>query len=328
MLPGEGLVSLAFDAAGNLYVSECSWTYAAIQRIDPDGMLTPFAGTGVPGYSGDGGPATAAQLFCPRGMAVGPDGSMYVGDHVNNRVRRIDGAGIITTVAGSGPVGVNMGSFSGDGGPATLATLQEPEQVAFDRAGNLYVGDRDNDRIRKVDSNGVIGTIAGNGQPGYSGDGFLGSEASINRPYGVVVDAEGNVYFADGANMRVRMVDRHGIITTIAGTGVDASTGDGGPAIEAAIEPGDLLADASGNVYVTDDASHTLRRIDRYGTITTVIGSGKAGVPKDGTPALQASFDALGGPAMDSAGNLYVTDLTSVYRIDTKGIVTRIAGKR
>lgn len=328
VLVGDGLVSIVLDVAGNLYVSECSWSLAAIRRIDPSGVMTAYAGTGVPGYSGDGGPATSAQFFCPRGMAFGPDGAMYVGDHVNNRIRRIDAAGITTTVAGSGPAGLDLGSFSGDGGPATAATLQEPEFVAFDHAGNLYIGDRDNNRIRRVDSKGVITTIAGNGQPGYSGDGAPGSRASIDTPYAIVVDAMGDVIFSDGANMRVRMIDRKGTITTIAGTGVDASTGDGGLATKAEIEPGDLGIDAAGNIYVTDDFSHRLRRIDTKGIITTVVGNGKTGVPLDGMSALQAPFRAVGSPVFDAHGNLYVTDLISVYRIDVKGVITVLAGKR
>ncbi len=328
VLVGEGLVSIVLDAAGNLYVSECSWTFAAIRRIDPSGTMTAFAGTGVPGFSGDGGPATSAQFYCPRGMAFGPDGAMYVGDHVNNRVRRIDKAGIITTVAGSGPAGLNLGSFSGDGGPATAATLQEPEFVAFDRAGNLYVGDRDNNRIRKIDQQGTITTIAGNGTAAYSGDGVVGFQTGIDTPYGITVDAKGDVIFSDGANMRVRMIDGGGRISTIAGTGIDASNGDRGAATKAAIEPGDIGVDAAGNVYVTDDFSHCLRRIDSKGVITTVVGNGETGVPVDGMSALQAPFRAVLSPVFDAVGNLYVTDLISVYRIDTKGVITVVAGKR
>jgi sugar lactone lactonase YvrE len=328
LVGADGLVALVVDGAGNLYVSECLWTYAAIHQIDPHGMMTPFAGTGVSGYAGDGGPATSAQLFCPRGMAFGPDGAMYVGDHVNNRIRRIDAAGIIATVAGSGPTGVNQGSFSGDGGPATEATLQEPEHVAFDRAGNLYIGDRDNNRIRKVDPQGIITTIAGNGKTGYSGDGVLGSQTSIEGPYGVAVDAKGDVIFVDGANMRVRMIDLHGTITTIAGTGQDASNGDGGPATKAALEPQNLAVDASDNIYVTDDKSRSLRRIDGHGIITTIAGGGTVGVTSDGMAARQASFPGIGGVAVDGVGNVYVTDLIRVYRIDPKGVLTVVAGAR
>ena len=261
-------------------------------------------------------------------MAFGADGALSFGDHVNNRVRRIDAAGVITTIAGSGPAGLNQGSWSGDGGPATKATLQEPEHVAFDQAGNLYISDRDNDRIRKVAPDGTISTIAGNGTPGFSGDGGPGSQASISVPYSVVVDAKGDLIFADGGNNRLRMVDRDGIITTIAGNGTDATTGDGGAATKAALEPQHLAIDAAGNLYVTDDKTNRLRRIDRHGVITTIAGNGTAGVPVDGTKAVDAPLGTLGGVAVDAAGDVYLTDLVSVYRIDAKGAITRIAGAR
>jgi streptogramin lyase len=261
-------------------------------------------------------------------MAFGPDGALYVADHINNRVRRIDTAGIITTIAGSGPAGLDLGSFSGDGGQATSATLQEPTAVAFDSAGNLYISDRDNNRIRKVDPHGVISTIAGNGEPSSRNDGVLGTETSLRTPYGVVADAKGDVILVDGYDQLVRMVDPHGIISTIAGTGVDASTGDGGLATKAAIEPQYVAVDAAGNLYVTDDFSRSLRRIDRRGIITTVAGNGDSGPPRDGLPARMATFAVMSSPAFDGAGNLYVTDLTSVYRIDESCTLTRVAGKR
>ena len=222
------------------------------------------AGTGLlPGFSGDGGPASQAQLYCALGIAFGPDGAVYVDDHVNNRIRQIDASGTISTVVGSGAAGLDLGSWTGDDGPATRATLQEPAEIVFDAAGNLYISDRDNNRIRKVDRYGIITTIAGNGKTGYEGDGVLGYQTSIEFPLGIVVDAKGNVIFADEGNKRIRMIDHlTGIIATIAGNGVNATTGDGGPAINASIgDPGALIFDAAGNLYLGGTGPPAFRRI-------------------------------------------------------------------
>ena len=173
-------------------------------------MLTVYAGTGDPGFTGDGGPATSAQFYCPYGMAFGPDGALYVADNVNNRIRRIDTAGTVTTVVGSGPTGLGQGFLSGDGGPATEATLQKPTAIAFDRAGNLYISDRFANRIRKVDTKAMISTIAGNGTTGASKDGVLGPAQVSTRRSASPPTREGDVIFVDGANVRVRMVDRTG----------------------------------------------------------------------------------------------------------------------
>jgi hypothetical protein len=304
-------IGLAIDA-GNLYVSDC-WepTDSYIFRIDQDGVLTTFAGIGTTGFSGDGGPATSAAIHCPFGMAVGPDAAVYFADHANNRIRRIDKAGLITTVAGSGAVGIDHGSFSGDGGPATMATLQEPYGVAFDRAGNLYITDRDNNRIRKVDTMGIISTIAGDGKTGYSGDGVLGTQTSVDFPLGITADAKGDVIFVDANNKRVRMIDVHGIITTIAGTGVNEATGDGHLATKAALaDPENLAFDPGGNLCVTDTVNNTLRCVDGHGIISTL-----------------ASHLGGNGLAIDAGGDLYVTQQNSVFRIDIKGVVTLFAGQ-
>jgi sugar lactone lactonase YvrE len=307
-------IGLVFDAAANLYVSDC-WepTDSVIFRIDPSGILSTFAGVGETGFAGDGGPARSAQIHCPLGMAIGPDGAFYFADHANNRIRRIDAAGIITTVAGSGAPGVNQGSFSGDGGPATAATLREPYGVAVDAAGSLYISDRDSNRIRKVDPSGVISTIAGNGKTEPPRDGVPGTESSVDFPLGIIVDATGDVLFADGNNKRIRKIDTNGVITTIAGTGENKATGDGGVATTAALaDPENMVFDTAGNLYITDTVSNTLRRVDIHGVITT-LASNRGGA----------------GLAIDAAGNLFVTDAdgNGVFRIDINGVVTRVAGK-
>ena len=307
-----GPIGIVVDKAGNVYVSECDWTYAAIVRIDPKGMLTTFAGTTVPGFTGDGGPATAAQLYCPIGLAFDTDGTLVFADHVNNRIRRVDTAGIITTIVGNGgPAGLDMGSFKGDGGPANEATLQEPYGVAVDGLGNLYVSDRDNNRIRKVDTHGVISTIAGNDRAIYERDGVLGNTTPSHVPLGITVDPHGDVVFGDADNKRIRRIDSHGIISTIAGTGVNDATGDGGQATKAALaDPENVVYDASGNLYITDTVNDRLRRVDSHGVISTL-----------------ASHKGGNGLAIDAAGNLFVTNSGGVYRIDPEGNVILIAGR-
>ena len=176
-----------------MFASECTDAGGrGVVRIDADGMLTPFAGNGKPEWSGDGGPATEAGLYCPFEMRIGPDGALYLADHGNNRIRRIGTDGIITTIAGSGAAGVDQGSYSGDGGPATSATLQEPSGIAFDAVGNLYIGDRDNDRIRKIDLHGVITTIAGDGKIGAPVDGGPAVSAHLAKPAGGSDEARGS----------------------------------------------------------------------------------------------------------------------------------------
>ena len=320
-------VGLVFDASGDLYVSQCA-NKSVIYRIDPGGLMTPFAGTGLLDFAGDGGPATLAAIACPVGMAFGPDGALYFADHANNRVRRVDSAGIITTVAGSGPAGVNQGSFSGDGGPAIDATLQEPWDVAFDRDGNLFIADRDNHRVRKVDPNGLITTVAGDGQRRFAGDGGPAVGASLSAPLGVAVDAAGDLLIADSGNYRVRKVDLHGMISTYLGTGTKGFSGDGGPATAATIdEPHNFAFDASGALLVS--TGDRIRRVDSTGLISTIAGSYGTGPLPDEVPAIQAHFGEVQGLAFDLAGNLFLADGGfSVYRMDTKGMLTLFAGRR
>ena len=325
-----GPVGLVFDHDGALYISQCTFEAGGsyVLRLDQAGTVRPYAGTGSLGFSGDGGPATEAEIQCPAGMAFGPDGALYVADHANNRVRRIGSDGIITTVAGSGPAGVNLGSFSGDGGPATKATLQEPWDIAFDVAGDLFIADRDNDRVRKVAPGGTITTIAGTGEHGGNGDGHLAVHAQLCGPQGVAVDRAGEVFIADDCDSRVRKVDRHGIITTIAGTGVAGFSGDGGLATKAGIDgPSGLLFDPGGALLVSTNPGLRVRRLDPDGMISTIAGNGLPGSPVDGSPATTSSFVELYGLALDRSGDLFIADgNASVYKVDASGIVKRAVG--
>jgi sugar lactone lactonase YvrE len=251
-----GPAGIALDAAGNLYLT--SESNSRIRKVDINGIITTVAGNGTRGFSGDGGPATSAELSGPYGVALDSVGNLYFSDIFNYRIRKVDLNGIITTVAGNGTNG-----FSGDGGPATSARLTLPIGVELDAAGNLYFADRDNQRIRKVDIHGIITTIAGNGREGYSGDGGPATSAELGLPYGIALDAAGNLYIGDQGNQRIRKVDIHGIITTVAGNGIGGFSGDGGPATSAMfVFPLGVTVDAAGNLYIGDQYNNRIRKVD------------------------------------------------------------------
>jgi hypothetical protein len=200
----------AFDAAGRMYISDQE--NQRIRMVDTNGIISTVVGTGVPGFSGDGGPAVAAQIFAPVGQAAAPtshieidsEGNLYLADTSNNRIRKIDTDGIINTVAGNG-----VAAFSGDGGLATEASLNFPIDIAIDAEGNLFIADHSNSCIRKVDTSGNITTFAGQcGNPGYEGDGGDPTGAKLDRPYGIAFDSEGNFYIADTHNHRIRVIRR------------------------------------------------------------------------------------------------------------------------
>jgi PASTA domain/NHL repeat len=296
--------------------------------------ITTVAGNGEPGFSGDGGPATAAKIYAPAALAFDVQGNMYIADpgdpNPNDRVRKVTPGGTITTFAGGGDV---PGPGIGDGGPATLAELNVPEGVAVDGAGNVYIADRNNGRIRKVNTAGVITTFAGGGNPipPDIGDGGPATSARVALPDGVAVDGQGNVYIADRDQMRVRKVNAAGIITTIAGNGTQGEGGDGGPATSAQLRfPHGLAVDGLGNVYISDYGNHRVRKVDAAGIITTVAGAGYYAICSpnlpcgDGGPATSALLQAPTGVALDAQGSLYIVMASRVRKVDSAGIITTI----
>jgi sugar lactone lactonase YvrE len=402
----DGPGGIAVDHSGNLYITS---NENKVYKVGPDGIVRRIAGTGVPGFSGDGGPATAARLEAPAGVAVDSKGNVYVADSSNRRVRRITPGGMIETVAGNGEFG-----HSGDGGPARAARISIPNSVAVDSKDNLYVsGDG---HIRKVAQNGVITTIstnlgresiavdtdgnvyavetnlvrkitpagqvtvfAGNGQGGATspgiatqvplggptavtvdttgnvyiatghdrvwkvskgrisafagggrsglGDGSIATAARLNMPAGLATDEKGNVYIADSGNHRVRKVGVTGTIDTVAGTGLSGYRGDGGPATEALLVAGPIriAIDRSDSLYIADFCR--VRKVNRQGTITTVAGTGACGFGGDGGPATAAQINEQG-LGTDAAGNLYIADTQNsrIRRVTPDGIIRTVAG--
>ena len=266
---------------------------------------------------------TNASLF---GIA----GNLFIADGGNFRIRKVDTSGIITTVAGNG-----SSEFSGDGGPATSASLTNPFGVALDGTGNLFIADEGSNRIRKVDTSGIITTVAGNGSSGFSGDGGPAISASLSGPIGVALDGTGNLFFADAGNNRIRKVDTSGIISTVAGDGIFGFSGDGDPATSASLrDPFGVALDGAGNLFIADRFNQRIRRVDAAtGIITTVAGDGPTGIGAggfsgDGGPATSASLNSPFGVAVDGAGNLFIADTLNnrIRKVDTSGIITTVAG--
>jgi ribosomal protein S11 len=246
-------IAVGVDREGNFYISDEN-NYR-IRKVDKDGTITTIAGTGGEGYSGDGGPATSAQLTDPGGIAFDDRGNLYLADYTS--VRKIDSSGTITTVAGTGQAG-----FSGDGGTATEAKVTAYD-VALDAAGNIYISDSENQRIRMVDRDGIIHTVAGSGKKGYSGDGGPATEAALKDPWGIAVDGKGIVFFADHHNRVVRKVDPSGTITTFAGTGEAGFNREEGPATKVMLNDpiGLFFDDDSGVLYIADPFNARIRAV-------------------------------------------------------------------
>ncbi len=293
-------------------------------NLPVSGIITTVAGNRTIGYSGDGGPATNGALDLPSGVTVDAAGNFFIADSGNHRIRKVDTNGVIRTAAGNGGAG-----YGGDGGTATKTDLDSPRGVAVDGAGDLFIADTYNHRIRKVDTNGIIATVAGNGSLGYYGDGGLATGTGLAYPFGVAVDGAGNLFIADTYNHRIRKVDTNGIITTIAGIGVAGYRGDAAAATNAELQdPEGLALDRAGNLFIADTYNHRIRKVDTNGIITTIAGNGAAGYSGDGSAATNAQLSYPGGVTVDGAGNLFIADSSNgrIRKVDTNGIITTVAG--
>ena len=302
-----GTMGIDVDIAGNVYF--CDFSYGRIRKIDTNGNISTIAGGGT--SLSDGIPATSALLPHPMGIKVDMVGNVYFSETTYNQVRKISQLGIITTVAGAP---ITPGSFGGDGGPAILAYLHNPFDVTLDTIGNVYIADRNNARIRKVDTLGIISTIAGSSSAGFSGDLGLATLAKLYNPEGITVDKNGNIYLSDSYNFRIRKIDKDGIISTIAGNGIQGFSGDGGQSINAKIGlvRGIKLDDYS-NLYITDLYYGTIRKINNSGIINTIVGTGFPGYSGDGAAAILAQIKSPFA-TIDKFGNIFISDGLN-YRI-------------
>ncbi|MGP8245338.1 MAG: IPT/TIG domain-containing protein [Bryobacteraceae bacterium] len=315
---------VALDSAGNVYVAD-SQNYR-IRRVPNAGKgnIGTVAGNGFYSFGGDGGPATQAQLDAPQAVATDASGNVYIADTANNVVRKVSTSGAITTFAGNGLSGVG-----GDGGAATAAQMMSPAGVAVDARGNVYISDTIGQRIRVVTpSNGQINTYAGNRTAGYSGDGSPATSAELNTPTGLAVDTAGNLYIADTLNSAIRKVTPAGTISTVAGNGIQGYAGDGGPATGAELYyPRAVAMDSSGNLYIADTQNNRVRKVSASGIISTVAGTGTFGYSGDGSWAVNGQITAPVGVAVDSLGDLYITDSSGVIRkVFPNATIATVAG--
>ncbi len=293
-------VGVAYDSAGDLFIADSARNQ--VFEISISGGMTVVAGTGTQGFSGDGGPASAAELNSPSSVAVGGDGTLYIADIGNQRIRAVE-AGSISTFAGSGARG-----YSGDGGPAISAALNRPAAIAIDSTGALLISDQGNQRVRRVRA-GQITTIAGNGTQGFAGDGGGATAAELNEPSGIAAAPDGRIFIADTANQRIRVVSAEGVISTYAGTGVAGNSGDHGPAIAAQLShPAGLALDSANDLFIADENNHRLRRIAADRTITTLAGGGLQGLAPDGSVAVSSPQNLPTGAAVSVFGWPVIVD--------------------
>ena len=321
------------DRAGHVYIADEN----RVRRVTPAGGISTIAGNGTRWFSGDGRAANSAQLSVLGGVTTDRAGNVYIVDAGNNRIRKVDAQGRITSIAGAGEV--DRGGFSGDGGPATAARIDPSgcPGILIDPAGSVLFADTYNNRIRKIDGQGMMSTVAGSGAANGPddpeiGDGGAATEAKFASACGLALDAAGNLYISDSANHRVRKVDRAGTITTVAGSGDTRHgdyTGDGGPATAARLNyPAGLAFDGAGRLHIADLGNNVIRRVDGQGTITTVVGRHPVEGPFDPASPTNAVLDGPVGIVFDTAGNLYFSeyDAYRVRRVTPAGGITTVAG--
>lgn len=314
---------VAVDKSGNVYIADTADN--TIRQVTTDGIIHTYAGDTYPGFLGDTGSPINAEFYGPQDVAIDGAGNIYVADTQNGRIRQISpSTGLITTYAGGGttattpPKGVLA---NGDNGYATSAALQAPMALAIDSTGNVYVVENAVSDIRKVDTKGIITTVAGNGTAGFGGDGSTATNAQMNFPTGLAIDSSGNIYVADSVNLRVRKISG-GNMSTVAGNGVMNYGGDNGSALKAQMNtPQGAAVDAAGNLYVADTNNHEVRKIDTKGNITALIGNGTAG----------SGANQLNGPqavAVDAAGNVYIADTQNarIVKVTPGGSASTVAG--
>ena len=361
LLTSFGPSCVVADPNGNLLV--CSSD--RILKVSSNGIVTVVAGNGTHGLSGDNGPAKSAMLYNPRAMTVDSIGNTYIADSSNNRIRKVDVNGVITTFAGTGHF--QFSGYSGDNGPAVLAQLNNPQGIAVDASGNVYISDSANNCIRKVSVNGIITSIAGMGLF-CNGNNGTATQTTLNNPRGLAIDAAGNLFIAEGSG--VRKLTPNGIISTVnsaalgipgsvavdangnlyaadflrqqifklmpdgtslavAGTGVIGYSGDNGPATSAAFfNPFGISVDAIGNLYIADSGNYRVRMLSTSGIISTVAGNGKVALSGDNGPATSAQLLNPNGVTLDAGGNLYIADTWNnvIRKVTSNGIISTIAG--